>query len=483
MMRCKSRPRIDARGVAAKLGQLCALVLLLGVHMAVAQDWPPHLDTKNPTTRALDGRRIERYVHGPRTAWGYPAGDTNAWRYPVAQETGREQQNIDSFYVVFPKVPRDNTPLYVVLHSANRTAFDYMVYGALGRKIDPGNDPESAVTNVPEGFYGLYLNTTNAEWWGWTEARKSAAEHGTAPPPAELRVLDTVKWVAQRYHVDLNRIYLTGVSMGGNGSLGIGMQHGDIFAAMRVTVPAGTGFASYSMGGFAPSPAEDAPQSARDAWMEKASGKGLPDPPVIVDFSSPVDMWSMTQPALLQAAQGGHLPLVVGWGPFGHTAFGSAIAKSPECDVVLAFPWLEIRKDEAYPVFTHASVDQQSPWLNGPADFDASGQMNAYFRWKNEEDTAKSVAMQLWIAHPTVDNPPAAMPDVATADVTLRRLQHFRTIPGKSYGWRAVQGKRVVAFGTLRPDSSNLVTIRGLPLTTTPLELRVQALSVRTEER
>lgn len=462
----------------------CMMALLaLSSGTAFSQDWPPHLDMNNRTTAARDGRTIERYVHGARASWGYPVANRSEWQYPVAQETGAAQQNINSFYIVFPKEPRAEAPLYVVLHSANRTAFDYLAYGTLGRKIDQGNDPESAVTNVPEGFFGLYLNSTNAEWWGWTEARKNAAAHNVAAPSAELRVLDTIEWVVQRYHIDRDRIYLTGVSMGGNGSLGIGLRNGDIFAAMRVTVPAGTGFASYSMGGFAPSPAEDASQSERDTWLEKASGKGLPDPPVTVDLSSPVDMWSMTQPALLQAAQGGHLPLVVGWGPFGHTAFGSEIAKSPECDVVLAFPWLHVRKDAAYPAFTHASTDQESPWLNGPADFDSSGQMNAYFRWKNEEDTAQVVAMQLWIVHPPVNNPPPAMPEAATADVTLRRLQHFRTTPGTSYAWRAVQDQRVVASGTVTPDASNLITIHRLMLTTTPLTLRVEDSSLQPKAR
>ena len=90
-------------------------------------------------------------------------------------------------------------------------------------------------------------------------------------------------------------------------------------------VPAGTNYASYRMGGFAPSPSVDATQPERDAWMQRAAGVGLPDPPVIVDFSSQQDNWAMTQPALVQAAQAGRLPLVLGWGPFGHTTFSTEI--------------------------------------------------------------------------------------------------------------------------------------------------------------
>jgi len=43
---------------------------------------------------------------------------------------------------------------------------------------------------------------------------------------------------------------------------------------------------------------------------------------------------------------------------------------------------MEIRKNEAYPVFTRASTDQRPPWSNPPGKTDESGQINGYFRWK-----------------------------------------------------------------------------------------------------
>jgi poly(3-hydroxybutyrate) depolymerase len=198
------------------------------------------------------------------------------------------------------------------LHSANRTAYDYLGFAFLNRRTED-NDPATAMTNVPDGLYGLYLNSRNAEWWGWSQARQNISKHVNAPAPAELRVLDTIEWVVSHYKIDRNRIYLAGVSMGGNGTPAIGMSHDNVFAAIRATVPAGTGYASYLRGGFAPSPDFNASQAERSAWLLRASGTGLPDPPVIVDFSSPLDGWSVTQPALVQAAEAGHLPLVLGW--------------------------------------------------------------------------------------------------------------------------------------------------------------------------
>jgi hypothetical protein len=314
--------------------------------------WPPVLDANNTTTRALDGRLIERYVHGPKAEWGYPSGDEAEWRTPPEQESGVAQQNHNCFYVVSPKQPRENAPLCVVLHSANRTAFDYLGYACLDRKLGTHEDVSKVMTNSPDDFYSLYLSSTNAEWWGMSQTKQV----GVAAP-AERRVLDTIEWVVNQHKIDRNRIYLCGVSMGGCGTLGIGMPHGDIFAAIRADVPAGTSYASRRMGGWAPSPAPDAWPAERQAWMLRAAGKGFADPPVIVDFSSQTDNWSITQPALLEAAQAGHLSLVLSWGPYGHNTFSSHIAVFPNCEVVLAFPWLKIRRNEAYAAFTHATCD------------------------------------------------------------------------------------------------------------------------------
>jgi predicted esterase len=459
-----------------KLAFATILLVTTATLHAQSPDWPPTLDPNNPTPQSTTepARKIERYTHGPRPQWGYPDTAGADWAYHAPRETGAELQNHNTFYVVSPSHPADNLPLYVVLHSANRTGYDYMAFGFLDRKIDKSDDPSTTMTNVPDGFYALYLSSTNAEWWGWSAAQKNQSQHSEAPPPAELRVLDTIDWVATKYHIDRNRIYLGGVSMGGNGTLGIGMHHGDIFAAIRATVPAGTNFASYSMGQFAPSPAIASTPEERAAWITHVSANHRPDPPVTLDFSSPNDGWSTSQPALLTASQYGRLPLILTWGPFGHATFGSLIAKTPICQIGLAFPWLDIRKDEPYPVFTASTIDQHSPWLNTPADFDSAGQINAYLRWKNQLDTPTTFAIDLWIAHPTVPNPPP-MPTTATTDVTLRRLQHFHPQPNQTYTWQLTQNNTPIASGTVTPDAANLITIPRLNLTTTPATLTLKS--------
>jgi hypothetical protein len=110
--------------------------------------------------------------------------------------------------------------------------------------------------------------------------------------------------------------------------------------------------------------------------------------------------------------------------------------------------------------------------LNTPADFSESGQINAYFRWKNDVDTQSDFAIQLWIAHPSAQQ--AAAPDSATADVTLRRLQHFQTLLGKSYIWQLSREGRIVASGNTTLDTTNLLTIPHLTLTTMSAEFSVR---------
>ena len=450
------------------LSRFLLIPLLLSAMMALAVDWPPALDPDNLTIQTNDGRRIERYTHGPKAEWGYADG----WRYSPAQETGKEGQNRNSFYVVSAKQPRPGAPLCVVLHSANRTAFDYLGFQFLDRKVDPADDPSAIMTRAPDDCYVLYLNTTNEEWYGWSAAHDDPAKYSQALTPAEKRLLDTIDWVIIRYKIDRNRVYLLGVSMGGCGTLALGLPHGNLFAAILVDVPAGTEFAALRFGLTGPEATRSG--AAQDIWIKRTSGFGLPDPPIVVDFFAQNDPWSRSQPLLLRAAQAGRLPLVAAWGPFGHTAFSSAIAKYPQDDVALAFPWSNIRKDAAYPVFTNASSDQLPPQMGESIGSDESGQINAYFRWKNLQDSAKKFTIQLWLAHPTAANPPPAMPETSTADITLRRLQLFKVQPGKSYRWRLLRNGISIASGTVVPDVANLLTIPRLTLNLAPAELVIE---------
>ena len=65
------------------------------------------------------------------------------------------------------------------------------------------------------------------------------------------------------------------------------------------------------------------------------------------------------------------------------------------------------------------------------------------------------------------------MPDISTADITLRRLQSFKVEPGRTYIWKLVRGGKQEASGKLSPDAANLLTIPNVAVTVVPAELTV----------
>jgi hypothetical protein len=158
----------------------------------------------------------------------------------------------------------------------------------------------------------------------------------------------------------------------------------------------------------------------------------------------------------------------MGWVPIGHCNKTEVYERT--CGPVFAFPWWEIQKNQAYPVFTSATSDQKPPWLY-PDGGDKQGQMNAYFRWKNLEDTTKALAMQIWMEQFADKN---AVPKESTADITLRRLQQFKVAAGKTCSWTLVRKGKSVAAGTIQPDIAGLLTVPKVTITDIPAEMRLE---------
>ncbi len=200
-------------------------------------DWPPMPCDPPAGLDKIDGRKIDTYHHGARQEWAYPSKNS----FPV--------------YIVHPSKDRENAPLYVVLHSAGHSAETCMKDGY--QRSPDGAYNNHGLFHAPDEFYGLYQQ--GDAWWG----RDGGA--------VEKRVLDVVAWAVAKYGIDSNRVYLAGISMGGSGSLGIGMRHGEVFASEMVWVPAGTGHVAHNMFFGQKTPPEAA----------------IPDPPVLYSRMSP----------------------------------------------------------------------------------------------------------------------------------------------------------------------------------------------------
>jgi poly(3-hydroxybutyrate) depolymerase len=399
---------------------MLALGLFCCVAVAHADEasWPPVKQKEAEFTE----RKLETFQHGTQKEWGYAAPQR------------------DTFLVLHPKEARANAPLYVVLHSAGHD-----VHSCLACTTKVGNHD---IYHSPKDFFALYLDckANKGDWW-WGINKYP----GPDVCPTEKRVIDTVKWVIKQYNIDENRVYLSGNSMGGSGTLGIGMRHGDVFAAIKANVPAEVKHVSSRM--YFPT-------------AKVPDGVTIPDPPIVVDYSAPNDNWSRGHDGFVKAMNERKYALFLYWGPFGHANNHENILKVN--DLINSFDWLNVRKNDPYPVFTDASCNDALPWPDQLKQT-KSGQVNAFFRWKTVKDTPEAIETSLFLLKPADPKTTFTIPTEATADVSLRRLQKFRVAAGESVRW-----KFGTAEGEAKADAGGLITIPKLKITDKATELSIR---------
>jgi Protein of unknown function (DUF4038) len=403
--------------------------------MKRVKDWPPTrtaaLRGKTEADLTINGRSCELFEHGVKPEWGYTAPQR------------------DAFVVIHPKQERRNAPLYVVLHSAG-----HEVIQCVSCTREVGNHD---IYRSPDDFYALYLDCRgNASdwWWGGMHAIAPTLirrNSGGDPTPVEKRVMDTVRWAIEKYEIDPNRVYLSGISMGGSGTLGIGMRNGDVFAAIKASIPAGIEHVSERMY----FPPRSIPENVR-----------LPDPPIVVDESAQNDGWSIGHERFVGAMNDRRYALLFYWGPFGHADNHLQIEKVN--DLASSFDWLEVRRNEAYPVFANATSNSKLPW---PDELKSAsvGQVNAFFRWKTVSDAQDRLEMSLFLVTPAELKTTLEIPKESTADVSLRRIQQGPVPPGGAFRWTFGTDK-----GEGRADARGVITIPGLNITAEPKTLTVR---------
>jgi hypothetical protein len=114
---------------------------------------------------------------------------------------------------------------------------------------------------------------------------------------------------------------------------------------------------------------------------------------------------------------------------------------------------LDLRADQSLPAFTRSSLDGDLG--NGDANSgDPEGQLNGGLIWE-----PRSIVDEAGVWEITLRVTDGARADRATADVTPRRRQQFKTRPGDVVSWTTQASGRVIQSGEATADQWGLVTV------------------------
>jgi len=385
-------------------------------------------------TETIADRFAEEFQHTADPEWGYNSekdGQTNNFvvLHPKNEEKGRKY------------------PFFLALHYSGQG------YQSAFHSVNEADHADTLKAPTDEAFVAFLddnCGTSQDYWWGGMNPQNPIVEDrlGVNPTPGENRIIGTLMWCLENYSVDLDRVYGVGVSMGGSGILATALRRGDIFAAVKVGVPAGAITCAERMD-FAGKMGEDFK---------------LPDPPPVYEYSAQNDVWSTGHELLLNGMREKKYALVSYWGNFGHDASNTRIPKIN--DLINTFNIMDIKRNEAYPVFTNCSADDIIPWLD-ERGMDFAGQVNAYFRWKVLCDTEDKFEIELRIVTAEeIGTTLFTVPDEVTVDVSLRRLQNFKLADGEFiYSYNGEKGKSNCTKG--------LPTIAGMKITSNPQILTI----------
>ena len=131
--------------------------------------------------------------------------------------------------------PAKPAPLVVLLHGLYSNPWQVMHYRGIAEEAEK----RGYLVVAPYGYNG-------GGWYGSRGKGKDAGLHIPPPPNSpdnlgelsEKDVLNVLGLVRKNYAVDPRRIYLMGHSMGGGGTLYLGMKYRSIWAALAPLAPA-----------------------------------------------------------------------------------------------------------------------------------------------------------------------------------------------------------------------------------------------------
>ncbi|HEY3445981.1 MAG TPA: IPT/TIG domain-containing protein [Myxococcales bacterium] len=351
-------------------------------------------------------------------------------------------------------------------------------------------------------------------WWGYSELLpESGPAGGAVRPYTARRVLQLIEWVLRTYPgADPERVWLSGGSMGAAGALSVGLLYARHFSFVRATagqtVPrhhrpsrietlsklwgtpeqgleGGAGLGVWDWLDLTRVLRDG--QEGRDQFVAVWHGK---DDTTIL-FSAAVTPSPLTGRSFLKTLQQEHVGHLALWDEGGHTQSDPVLGK-----------WFEtwdpgelLRRDQVFPAFSGCSLDRdpgdgrgngRRPWdpesgyagkvsVAGDTGWagDLAGGINRSLRWDPGKivDTRDRLELPLRVedgpggpspkpGYPTTGDRLDGSPPVQV-DVTPRRAQAFRCMPGEPVSWSFGS-----AAGRVLAGADGSVTVPGLLLTT-----------------
>ena len=376
-----------------------------------------------------------------------------------------------------PPRPAAGLPLLLVLHSrrGGRTMnyYDYMLFGDAQQGWREGLPhffkvvvEADHVRVLPSDRVWLGRGRAfHSFWYGYNSLiylPRAMQEKGQVVNYGERRLLWLLDWAQREFKTDPDRVYVTGSSMGGCGTISMALHHPQRFAAAHAHVPVVAytlPVAGYTQGtdwrltGMAGPLAGKAPTSDGMTLLERMDGVAWAEKARDLPFISLVNgrmdgsiPWYNNPPFYAAMNRARHA-FAAYWDNGGH---GDAGANAPE-DVKAwqntSRSLLRYSLKSSFPAFSNCSADL-NPGNGQKTDGDVVGWINRGMDWKDVEDAPDRYAVSVAARFDGLTYP-------VTVDMTPRRALRFTPAAGAVLAV-SVNGNAVADVTT---DAQRLVTV------------------------
>ncbi len=286
----------------------------------------------------------------------------------------------------------------------------------------------------------------------------AAHKEPRAYPFTERRLRWMVDWAIKHYHVDPNRVYCGGSSMGGWGTATFSLRHADLFAAVFPKLPIWRQRGLNTMVEL-DREAKIFMEDGHTAYYERMDMvKFVSEHPEDLPFigwcigrkDGRGPLWKGQVDMIKALTQGKH-GFAFAWNNGGHSEGGDCFYH-----ITTQYPQTRFALNRSYPAFGNSSINED-PGHGDPKEGDLVGGINLGFVWTDPVDEPKKWSIRL-------SNTRAQEP--MTVDVTPRRCQRFKARPGESFRWQwaSVDDGKKGKNGIVTADRNGLVTIERVPI-------------------